>query len=76
MNCKDDLLLSKVFNGQTAWNIAGDKSKKEILEKLWCWGREVQVILKGDILLSKRTKGQTAWNLAAENGDKFVLKKL
>ena len=36
-------LLAKGFLGLTAWDFAGGKGRKEILEKLWGWGKEVQV---------------------------------
>jgi len=42
---KDDLLLTKGVNRLTAWDLASKKGKKEILDKLWVWGREVQVNL-------------------------------
>jgi len=53
VNLKDDLLLAKVFNGLTAWDIAAWKDNKELLETLWCWGIEMQVKLKDDLLLAK-----------------------
>jgi len=76
VNLKDELLLSKGFQGCTAWDIAAYKGNKEILEKLWCWGREVKVNLKDDLLLYKGFFGQTAWNIAAEEGNKEILEKL
>ena len=62
----NDLLLSNGFDGQTAWNIAAEERNKEILQKLWCWGGEVQLNLKDDLFLSKCFDGQTTWNIAAE----------
>jgi hypothetical protein len=53
VNLKEYLLLAKCRNGQTAWNIAARDGNKKILEKLWGWGREVQVNLKDDLLLAK-----------------------
>jgi hypothetical protein len=76
VNLKDDLLLSKGFYEQNAWNKAAEEGNKEILEKLWCWGREVQVNLKDDLLLSKGFDGKTAWTIAAEKGNKEILEKL
>jgi ankyrin repeat protein len=76
VNLKDDLLLAKGWNGQTAWDIAAEKGNKEILEKLWGWGREVQVNLKDDLLIAKGRNGQTAWDIAAETGNKEILEKL
>jgi hypothetical protein len=52
------------------------KGKIEILEKLWCWGREVQLNLKDDLLLAKCVYGLTAWDRAAENCNKELLEKL
>jgi len=49
VNLKDDLLLAKGRNGRTAWDIAAETGNKEILEKLWVWGREVQVNLRDDL---------------------------
>jgi hypothetical protein len=46
-------LLAKGRIGLTAWDIAAEKGNKEILETLWCWGREVPVNLKDDLLLAK-----------------------
>jgi len=69
-------LLSKGLNGQTAFHIAAYRGDKEILEKLWCWGREVQVNLKDDLLLSKDLNGLTAVHIAAYKGNKEILKKL
>jgi hypothetical protein len=52
VNLKEDLLPAKGWNGLTAWDIAVGKGKIEILEKLWCWGREHKVNLKNDLLLA------------------------
>jgi endo-1,4-beta-D-glucanase Y len=49
---------------------------KDILEKLWSWGREVQVNLKDDLLLAKGRNGVTAWDMAAHYGNKDILEKL
>ena len=70
------LMLHKESDGKTAWYIAAEKGNKEILEKLWCWGREVQVNLKDDLLLSKGFDGQTAWNIAAKKDNKEILEEL
>jgi ankyrin repeat protein len=48
----------------------------EILEKLWGWGREVQVNLKDDIFLAKNRDGETAFYIAAMNGNIEILEKL
>jgi len=42
VNLKDDLLLSRGYDGLIACDIAAENGKKEILEYLWGWGREVQ----------------------------------
>jgi hypothetical protein len=34
------------------WDIAAAKGNKEILEKLWCWGGEVQVSLIDDLFVT------------------------
>jgi ankyrin repeat protein len=73
LNLKDNLLLAKDRNGQTAWHIAAWCGYKEILEALWGWGREVQLNLKDDLLLAKDKDGETAWHIAAEYG--FIQKK-
>ena len=52
LNLKDDLLLAKDRNGETAWNVATLRGYKEILEALWGWGREEQLNLKDDLLLA------------------------
>ena len=65
LNLKDDLLLAKIRNGETAFYILRMKSNIEILEKLWGWGREVQVKLKDDLLLAKVYYGQSAWHITA-----------
>jgi len=49
---------------------------KEILEKLWGWGREVQVNLKEDLLLAKGWNGLTALDIAAEKDNREILEKL
>ena len=41
VNLRDDLLLVKEHEGLTAWHYAAKYSKKEILETLCVWGREV-----------------------------------
>jgi hypothetical protein len=43
VNLKYDLLLAKGFDGRPAWDAAAENGNEEILEKLWGWGREVQV---------------------------------
>ena len=59
-----------------AWDVAAEKGNKEILEKLWCWGREVQVNLKDDLFVAKGYYGLTAWNIAGVKGSKEILEKL
>jgi hypothetical protein len=49
---------------------------KEILEKLWGCGREVQVNLQDDLLLAKGYNGLTAWDRTAFSGNKEILEKL
>jgi hypothetical protein len=73
MYLKDDLLLAKCLNELTAWDIAALNGKKEILEKLCCWGRELQVNLKDDLLPAKYMSVLSAWHTAAEND--FVQRK-
>ena len=70
VNLKDDQLLAKVNNGQTAWDFASMRGGKDILETLWCWGKEVQVNLKDDLLLFKGYDGLTAWKRAVINPSK------
>jgi len=41
------------MNGLTAWDLEAKKGKKEILEKVWGWGRKVHVNVKNDLLLAK-----------------------
>jgi hypothetical protein len=65
-------------NGLTAWNIAAENGKKEILEKLWSWGREEQINLK-DELLGHRRKWtnclfQTSGDRQKGNSIRIVLK--
>jgi len=52
VNLKDDLLLAKGEYGITAWDRTANYRKKEILETLWGWGREVRVNLNDDLLLA------------------------
>jgi ankyrin repeat protein len=70
------LMLHKDSDEKTAWDIAAYKGNEEILEKLWCWGREVQVNHKDNLLLSKGNYGETAWIIAALEGNKEILEKL
>jgi len=76
VNLKDDLLLAKGFHRLTAWDRAAENCNKEILETVWCGGRELQVNLKDDLLLAKGLNGLTAWDRAAVNGNKEILVKL
>ena len=39
VNFKDDLLLGKGYYGLTAWDRAAGLGKKELLAKLWGWGK-------------------------------------
>jgi hypothetical protein len=64
------------MHGLTAWDIAALKGNKEISEKLWGWGREVQVNLNDDLLLAKGMHGLTAWDIAALKCNKEILVKL
>jgi len=66
VDLKYDLLLAKRNNGLTAWDCAVKYRKKEILETLCGWGREVQVNLRDDLLLAQEHEGLTAWNYAAK----------
>jgi hypothetical protein len=47
------VLLPKDRKGITAWDLAALNGNKEVSEKLFCWGTEVQVNLEGDFLLAK-----------------------
>jgi hypothetical protein len=76
VNLKDDLLLSKDWDGYTAWVSAAERGNKEILEKLWKWGREVGVNLKDDLLLAKDRNQFTTWFTATQRGHKEILEKL
>ena len=49
------------MNGQSAWHLAAWKCIGVILEKLWGWGREVQINFKGDLLLDKHANEHTAY---------------
>jgi len=60
VNLKDDLLLAKGFDELTAWDRAAENGNKEILEKLWCWGRQLQENLEDDLLLAKSFDELTA----------------
>ena len=70
------MLLAKGRGGLTAWDRAAFNCNKQILEKLWIWGTEVQVNLKDDLLLAKRDGGLTAWDIAAFKGNKDILERL
>jgi hypothetical protein len=70
VNVKFDLLLAKGKDGQTALDRSADKSNTEILETLWCWGRELQVNLKHDLSLAKGMDGLTVWDRSADNAIK------
>jgi hypothetical protein len=76
VNLKDDLLLAKGRDGLTAWHKAACYGRKEILEKLWYWGTEMQVNLKDDLLLAKDRDGLTVWDKAPENRKKKILEEL
>ena len=52
------MLLAKGASGLTAWYNAISRGKKEILEKMWLWGRELKVTLKGNLLLHKLIVGK------------------
>jgi len=69
-------LLAKGWDRLTDWDNAARNGKKEILEALWNWGRDVQVNLKYDVLLAKNTNGLTAWENAAISGNKEILETL
>jgi len=48
----------------------------EFLEKLWGWGRELQVNLKDYLFLAKNGDGETAFYIAPMNGNIEILLKL
>jgi hypothetical protein len=68
-------LLAKDGNGLTAWDIAASICNKEILEKLWGSGREVQVNLKDDLLLVKSVDEVTAWDIATKKHNRGISEK-
>jgi ankyrin repeat protein len=70
------LLVHKDSYEGNAWLVAAENGNKEVLEKLWGWGREVQVSLKDDLLLAKNVFGKIAWHMAAQNGNKEILEQL
>jgi hypothetical protein len=76
VNLNDNLLLSKSFDGETAWHNLALRVRKEILETLWGWGTELQVNLKHYILLAIGFEGLTAWHNATLRGNKEILEKL
>jgi len=69
-------LISIIFDVATGGSIAENNCNKEILETLWCWGKEIQVNLKDDLLLAKGYDGLTAWDIAAMRGDMETLETL
>jgi len=75
VSLKDDLLLAKFVDVRTAWDLAAEEGNKEILEKLWVWGRELQANLMDDLFLAKHRNGLTACDIAAEKGNKEILEK-
>ena len=64
------MLLGKGAYGHTAWHLAAWHGYKEVLEKLWDWGTELQLKLKSVFffffLLSRDDFGQSAWHLGAD----------
>jgi hypothetical protein len=60
LNLKHVLLLAKDSFGLTALDVTVYNSKKEILKKLWVWGRGVEINFKHDLLLAKSEDGLTA----------------
>jgi hypothetical protein len=66
-------LLAKDIFKHTAWHTAARDGNKEILEKPWGWGREVQVNLKDDLLHTKGCYVQSAWHIEAEIGNAEIL---
>jgi len=52
--------------GLCSCDIAASNCNKGVLEKLWGWGREVQVNFKDYLLLAKSFDRLTAWGIAAE----------
>jgi hypothetical protein len=39
------------MNGKTAWLLAEEHGYKDILEKLWCWSKNIEINLSSDLLL-------------------------
>jgi len=53
VNPKNDLLLVKDMDGQTAWHLAACCGCEEILENLWVWVGEAHLNLRDDVFLCK-----------------------
>jgi hypothetical protein len=71
--------LSKSKFGQTAWHIAAQNGRINILQKLWDWAGELQLKpedLRNEVWLSKNRWGQTAWHIAARKGNLELSRKL
>jgi len=68
-------LLARDINRLTAWDFAGWRGNKELLEKLWGWDKEMRVNLKDDLLLAKCSDGLIPWYIAARKSNNKLLEK-
>ena len=59
---KIEILLVKLYDELTAWDISEENVNDEILESLCVWGRKVQVNLEDDLLLANGNDRLSAWD--------------
>ena len=62
-------MLAKDDDGQTAWHLSAQHGYEEILEKIWVWGRKVQITPEDNLLLEvtemktlRRIINKTKWD--------------
>ena len=71
---KNKLLLPRDIWGRTAWHMAAEKGKPEVLDILLEWAKELLTPedISNKFLLARDDSGRTAWHVAAKKGNTIM----
>ena len=72
------MLLCTKNQGCTAWHMAANHRKLELLQEIWEWAKENLTTeeIKSKLLLAPDISGNTAWHLSVYSREPGVLQKI
>jgi ankyrin repeat protein len=73
VDLKEDILLSRNHERQTAGHLAALRGNHNIQDKILTWGKEQQMDVMDEIFLSEDLSGSTPWRLATNHGAREIV---